>query len=108
MVFKRPVRRSPSLKTNIAATVMVAGLLNPANPSLGLKMPDANNKTIMIIAATSNETYSVEKRINAKIKSRKTKIISMDIAAANENKQSSGQGPGVLNRKSLFHCFNEN
>lgn len=80
MLFKSPVRRKPSLSTNIAATVTVAGLLNPANPSLGLKMPETSNNTIMMMAATSNETYSVEKRMNAKIKSSNTKIISMDMA----------------------------
>jgi hypothetical protein len=55
-VFRIPVLLIPSLNTNIAATVTVAGLLNPERPSVGVRIPDPSRHAMIIIAVTSNVT----------------------------------------------------
>ena len=69
---KAPVLRSAVLRINMNATVMVAGLLNPATPSSGVSTPVRISAAKMEMATRSMEKTSVTKRNIAAAMIRKT------------------------------------
>jgi hypothetical protein len=54
-----PVREMPALSTNMAMTVRVAELLNPAMPSSGVTCLDSINTTITNAAVMSAGSHSI-------------------------------------------------
>ena len=57
-----PLRNRAKLRTNMEATVMVAGLVNPAKPSSGASTPATMNRVMMSTAVTSIVKYSLTNR----------------------------------------------
>ena len=73
--FTAPLRNIPALRTNIAPTVTVAVLANPANPSAGVSTRKTNNTIRTRIATMSGENFSVTNRTTAQTVKASTKTI---------------------------------
>lgn len=70
---RAPERSSPALRMYIAATVIVAGLPNPAKASRGVARPRTITSTRTIIATRSTRNTSVRKRMTERQISMATK-----------------------------------
>jgi hypothetical protein len=60
-----PVREMPALSTNMAMTVRVAELLNPAMPSSGVTCFDSINTTMTNAAVMSAGSHSITNKKSA-------------------------------------------
>ena len=76
IISAMPVRVSPSLRINIAHTVMTALLLKPANASLLETRPDTANAHRTSSATRSMRITSLTKRINEMARMPRTSAIS--------------------------------
>ena len=80
--FTAPLRNIPALSTNIAPTVTVAVLANPASPSAGVSTRKTSSTIMTRIATMSVENFSVTNRTTAQTVRPSTNAISHVISAS--------------------------